>query len=62
MKTSLNRIIDLENEEMWKEKIKPVIDEGIYSSHIDMDIWTVRLHTFIIGSPFLGFEWKSNEH
>lgn len=40
IKTSLNRIIDLENEEMWKEKIKPVIDEGIYSSHLDMDIWT----------------------
>uniref|UniRef100_A0A8C1T9H9 Exocyst complex component 3-like 4 n=2 Tax=Cyprinus carpio TaxID=7962 RepID=A0A8C1T9H9_CYPCA len=40
MKTSLNRIIDLENEESWKEKRKPVIDEGIYSSHIDMDIWT----------------------
>ncbi|XP_026080181.1 exocyst complex component 3-like protein 4 [Carassius auratus] len=40
MKTSLNRIIDLENEEMWREKRKPVIDEGICSSHIDMDIWT----------------------
>ncbi|KAK2896476.1 hypothetical protein Q8A67_010964 [Cirrhinus molitorella] len=40
MKSSLNRIIDLENEEMWKEKRKPEIDEGIYSSHIDMDIWT----------------------
>ncbi|RXN24792.1 exocyst complex component 3 4 isoform X1 [Labeo rohita] len=40
MKTSLNRIIDLENEEMWREKRKPEIDEGIYSSHIDMDIWT----------------------
>lgn len=40
MKTSLNRIIELENEEMWKEKRKPEIDEGIYSSHIDMDIWT----------------------
>ncbi|XP_016123820.1 exocyst complex component 3-like protein 4 isoform X2 [Sinocyclocheilus grahami] len=40
MKTSLNRIIDLENEEMWKEKRKPMINEGIYCSHIDMDIWT----------------------
>uniref|UniRef100_A0A671TDM4 Exocyst complex component 3-like protein 4 n=1 Tax=Sinocyclocheilus anshuiensis TaxID=1608454 RepID=A0A671TDM4_9TELE len=40
MKTSLNRIIELENEEMWREKRKPVIDVGIYSSHIDMDIWT----------------------
>ncbi|XP_043085425.1 exocyst complex component 3-like protein 4 isoform X3 [Puntigrus tetrazona] len=40
MKTSLNRIIDLEKEEMWNEKRTPEIDEGIYSSHIDMDIWT----------------------
>ncbi|XP_016368056.1 exocyst complex component 3-like protein 4 [Sinocyclocheilus rhinocerous] len=40
MKTSLNRIIELENEDMWREKRKPVIDEGIYTSHIDMDIWT----------------------
>ncbi|ROK15755.1 Exocyst complex component 3-like protein 4 [Anabarilius grahami] len=40
MRTSLDRIIELENEEMWKEKRKPNIDEGIYSSHIDMDICT----------------------
>ncbi|KAG1950583.1 exocyst complex component 3-like protein [Pimephales promelas] len=40
MRASLDRIIQLENEEMWTEKRKPNIDEGIYSSHIDMDIWT----------------------
>lgn len=40
LRTSLDKIIELENEEMWKEKRKPNIDEGIYSSHIDMDIWT----------------------
>lgn len=40
MRTSLDRVIELENEEMWKERRKPEIDEGIYSSHIDMDIWT----------------------
>jgi len=44
MRASLDRIIQLENEEMWTEKRKPNIDEGIYSSHIDMDIWTVSLH------------------
>ncbi|XP_067278602.1 exocyst complex component 3-like protein 4 [Pseudorasbora parva] len=40
MRASLDRIIELENEEMWKEKRKPNIDEGLYSSHIDMDIST----------------------
>ncbi|XP_048060344.1 exocyst complex component 3-like protein 4 [Megalobrama amblycephala] len=40
MRTSLDRIIELENEEMWRERRKPNIDEGIYSSHIDMDICT----------------------
>ncbi|XP_077053153.1 exocyst complex component 3-like protein 4 [Siphateles boraxobius] len=40
MRTSLDRILQLENDEMWTEKRKPNIDEGIYSSHIDMDIWT----------------------
>lgn len=47
MRTSLDRIIDLEKEEMWNERRKPEIDEGVYSSHIDMDIWTVRIHTSI---------------
>lgn len=40
MRASLDRIIELENEEMWQNRRKPTIDEGLYSSHIDMDIWT----------------------
>ncbi|XP_056616708.1 exocyst complex component 3-like protein 4 [Triplophysa dalaica] len=40
MRASLDRIIELENEEMWENRSKPTIDEGLYSSHIDMDIWT----------------------
>lgn len=40
MRKSLDRIIDLENEEMWINRRKPTIDEGLYSSHMDMDIWT----------------------
>lgn len=42
MRASLDRIIELENEEMWENRREPTIDEGLYSSHIDMDIWTVR--------------------
>ncbi|KAK7148916.1 hypothetical protein R3I93_013057 [Phoxinus phoxinus] len=49
MRTSLDRIIQLENEEMWTEKRKPNIDEGIYSSHIDMDIWT-NIKGYVQGS------------
>ncbi|XP_051504481.1 exocyst complex component 3-like protein 4 isoform X2 [Myxocyprinus asiaticus] len=41
MRQSLDRIIELENEEMWKDRRKPETDEGLYSSHIDMDIWTI---------------------
>ncbi|TRY68153.1 hypothetical protein DNTS_030032 [Danionella cerebrum] len=40
MRTSLDRVIELEKEEMWLQERKPEIDEGVYSSHIDMDIWT----------------------
>ncbi|KAI4902132.1 hypothetical protein NFI96_025541 [Prochilodus magdalenae] len=40
MKSSLDKIIELEHEEMWKDKEQPEIDEGLYNSHIHMDIWT----------------------
>lgn len=41
MRSSLDKIIELEHEEMWKDKRKPEIDENLYNSHIHMDIWTV---------------------
>ncbi|XP_052007576.1 exocyst complex component 3-like protein 4 [Xyrauchen texanus] len=40
MRQTLDRIIELENEDMWKDRRKPEINEGLYSSNIDMDIWT----------------------
>ncbi|XP_072533016.1 exocyst complex component 3-like protein 4 isoform X2 [Salminus brasiliensis] len=40
MRSSLDKIIELEHEEMWKDRIKPEIDENLYNSHIHMDIWT----------------------
>ncbi|XP_046692983.1 exocyst complex component 3-like protein 4 isoform X2 [Silurus meridionalis] len=35
---SLDNIIKLEQDEMWKDKIEPQIDENLYLSHIHMDI------------------------
>ncbi|XP_026877488.1 exocyst complex component 3-like protein [Electrophorus electricus] len=39
IRLSLDKVTELEYEEMWKDKKTPEIEEGIYSSHIDMDIW-----------------------
>ncbi|XP_066535890.1 exocyst complex component 3-like protein 4 isoform X2 [Hoplias malabaricus] len=40
MRSSLDKIIELEQEEMWQDRRKPEIDENLYNSHIHMDIWT----------------------
>ncbi|KAG9275276.1 exocyst complex component 3-like protein 4 [Astyanax mexicanus] len=40
MKSSLDKVIELEHEEMWKDSNEPEIDEDSYNSHIHMDIWT----------------------
>ncbi|XP_062852199.1 exocyst complex component 3-like protein 4 [Trichomycterus rosablanca] len=40
LKSSLNRVIELEHDEMWKDKKKPELNEALYNSHIYMDIWT----------------------
>ncbi|XP_047668681.1 exocyst complex component 3-like protein 4 isoform X2 [Tachysurus fulvidraco] len=38
VRSSLDNIIKLEHDEMWKEKNKPQINEELYLSHIHMDI------------------------
>ncbi|KAL7890075.1 hypothetical protein AOLI_G00023330 [Acnodon oligacanthus] len=40
VRSSLDKVIELEHEEMWKDSRKPDIDEDLYNSHIHMDIWT----------------------
>lgn len=40
MRSSLDKVIELEHEEMWKDSNEPEIDEDLYNSHIHMDIWT----------------------
>ncbi|XP_036429448.1 exocyst complex component 3-like protein 4 [Colossoma macropomum] len=40
VRSSLDKIIELEHEEMWKDSRQPDIDEDLYNSHIHMDIWT----------------------
>ncbi|XP_026799522.3 exocyst complex component 3-like protein 4 isoform X1 [Pangasianodon hypophthalmus] len=40
VRSSLDNIIKLEHDEMWKDKNKPQINEELYLSHIHMDILT----------------------
>ena len=43
MRASLERVIEIENKEVWMVKGTPERDdEHLLTSHIDMDIWTVR--------------------
>lgn len=41
MRSTLDNIIKLEHDEMWKDQNKPQIDDELYLSHIHMDILTV---------------------
>ncbi|GLD47615.1 exocyst complex component 3-like protein 4 [Lates japonicus] len=40
MRSSLDKIIELENEEFWKDKKRPEKDEEFLNSEFHMDIWT----------------------
>ncbi|XP_023268712.1 exocyst complex component 3-like protein 4 [Seriola lalandi dorsalis] len=40
IRDSLNRVIEIEIEEVWKVKKDPEEDENYFVSHIPMDIWT----------------------
>lgn len=41
VRSSLDNIIKLEHDEMWKDNNKPQINEELYLSHIHMDILMV---------------------
>ena len=49
MRASLDKILELENEDMWIKKQAPATDdEHFFNSDIHMDIWTVLFcHDFI---------------
>ncbi len=47
MRSSLDRIIELEYEEFWKDGKSPEKDEDFLNSQIHMDIWTVQHFSFI---------------
>ncbi|XP_047467914.1 exocyst complex component 3-like protein 4 [Mugil cephalus] len=40
MRPSLDRVIDLENEEVWEKRHAPEKEDGVLSSKFPMDIWT----------------------
>ncbi|XP_076831754.1 exocyst complex component 3-like protein 4 isoform X2 [Brachyhypopomus gauderio] len=58
IKNSLNKITELEYEEMWKVEESPAIEEGVYSSHIDMDIW-MNVKGKVQASKDVGLEQKA---
>ncbi|XP_062378521.1 exocyst complex component 3-like protein 4 isoform X2 [Sardina pilchardus] len=39
LRGSLEKILQLEREEMWEEQLQPRIEEELFESHIHMDIW-----------------------
>lgn len=41
MKSSLVRILELQEEELWGERKTPEEEDGFLCSQMDMDIWTV---------------------
>lgn len=42
MRSSLDKLIELEDEEIWKDSKTPEKEEDLLISQIHMDIWTVR--------------------
>ncbi|XP_041941371.1 exocyst complex component 3-like protein 4 isoform X2 [Alosa sapidissima] len=40
LRGSLEKVLQLEREEMWEEQLQPRVEEGLFESHIHMDIWT----------------------
>lgn len=41
MKSSLGRILKLQDEELWRERKTPEKEDDLLCSQIHMDIWTV---------------------
>ncbi|KAM6968664.1 exocyst complex component 3-like protein 4 [Tautogolabrus adspersus] len=40
MRSSLDRLVELENKEVWSVRKTPEREENVLISHVDMDIWT----------------------
>lgn len=47
LRSSLNKVIELENEEFWKNSRPPKKEEGFLHSELHMDIWTVGRCTML---------------
>lgn len=45
MRSSLDRIIELQDEELWRDGKAPEVEDDFLSSKIHMDVWTVPRHT-----------------
>lgn len=62
MRSSLDRIIELQDEELWRDGKAPEVEDDFLSSEIHMDIWTVPQHrgiTQIHGWIYLGSNYRN---
>lgn len=41
----MDKIIELEDEELWREQKTPETEDDFLSSNMEMDIWTVLGHS-----------------
>lgn len=46
MRSSLDRLTELENQEVWKDNRDPEKEEDFFDCPIHMDIWTVTAVLF----------------
>lgn len=63
MRSSLDRIIELQDEELWRDGKAPEVEDDFLASEIHMDIWTVprtgELHKYAHGWIYLGSNYRN---
>lgn len=64
MRSSLDRIIELQDEELWRDGKAPEVEDDFLSSEIHIDIWTVPPHRRITqshahGRIYLGSNYRN---
>ncbi|XP_015233945.1 PREDICTED: exocyst complex component 3-like protein 4 [Cyprinodon variegatus] len=55
MSAALDRVIELENKDVWKDKNEPQIEDNVFHSQFPMDIWT-NMKANVIHSQKLDIE------
>lgn len=53
MRSALDRILELQHEDLWRERKTPEEEDGLLCSQIPMDIWTVPPRSRMTHMQFL---------